>query len=89
MRIESCRVVLKVVGGWAQKKSRAGFDLVIVSEGGSKQVTAEVLFVSSPKRSPERAAIALHEELAITPIWRVNCQMVKSGQPTRVLIPVV
>jgi hypothetical protein len=41
------------------------------------------------KRSPERAAITLHEELAITPTWRANCQMVRSVQPTGVLIPMV
>jgi hypothetical protein len=64
-------------------------DLAIVSEGGSKQVAAEVFFVSSPKRSPERSVIALHEELAITPTWRANCQMVRSVQPTGVLISVV
>jgi hypothetical protein len=45
--------------------------------------------MSSPKRSPERTAITLHEELAITPTWRANCQMVRSGQPTGVLILVV
>jgi hypothetical protein len=45
--------------------------------------------VSSPKRSPERTAIALHEDIAIIPTWRANCQMVRSGQPTGVLIPVV
>jgi hypothetical protein len=56
MRIESCRVVLKVVGGWAQKKFLAyrlqnkGVDLAIGSEGGSKHVATEVFFVSSPKR---------------------------------------
>jgi hypothetical protein len=49
----------------------------------------EISFMSSPKRSPERGAIVLHEELAITPTWRANCQMVRSGQPTGVLIPVV
>jgi hypothetical protein len=43
----------------------------------------------SPKRSPERTAITLHEELVITPTWRANCQMVRSGQPTGVLILVV
>jgi hypothetical protein len=41
------------------------------------------------RSSPERIAIALHEELAITPTWRDNCPMVRSGQPTGVLIPVV
>jgi hypothetical protein len=30
-----------------------------------------------------------HEELAITPTWHANSQMVRSGQPTGVLIPVV
>jgi hypothetical protein len=42
-------------------------DLTIRSEGGSEHVTVGISFVSSPKRSPGRAAIALHEELAITP----------------------
>jgi hypothetical protein len=64
-------------------------DLAIRSEGVSEQVAAEISFVSSPKRSPERAAITLLEELAITPTWRANCQMVRSGQPTGVLIPVI
>jgi hypothetical protein len=64
-------------------------DLTIRSEVGSGQVAAGISFVSSPKRSPKRTAITLHEELAITPTWRVNCQMVRSGQPTGVLIPVV
>jgi hypothetical protein len=54
-------------------------DLMIRSEGGNEQVTVEIFFMSSPKRSPERTAIALHEELAITPTWRANCQMVRSG----------
>jgi hypothetical protein len=49
----------------------------------------EISFMSSSKRSLERGAIALHEELAITPTWGANCQMVRSGQPTGVLIPVV
>jgi hypothetical protein len=57
-------------------------DLVIRSKGGSEQVAAEISFVLLPKRSSERAAITLHEELAITPTWRANCQMVRSGQPT-------
>jgi hypothetical protein len=59
------------------------------SEGGGEQVAAEISFMSSPKRSPEQTAIMLHEELAIAPTWRANCQMVRSGQPTGVLIPVV
>jgi hypothetical protein len=46
--------------------------LTIRSESGGEQVAAEKFFVSSLKRSPERAAITLHEELAITPTWRVN-----------------
>jgi hypothetical protein len=46
--------------------------LAIRSESGGEQVAAEKFFVSSLKRSPERAAITLHEELAITPTWRVN-----------------
>jgi hypothetical protein len=62
---------------------------VIRSEGGSEQVAAEISFVSSPRRSPERTAITLHEELAIAPTWRANCQMVRSRQPTGVLIPSV
>jgi hypothetical protein len=64
-------------------------DLMIRSESGSEQVAAEIAFVSSLKRSPKRTAITLHEELAITPTWRINCQMVRSGQSTGVLIPVV
>jgi hypothetical protein len=56
-------------------------DLTIRSESGSEQVAAEISFVSSPKRSPERTAIALHEELAITPTWRANCQMVDLDNP--------
>jgi hypothetical protein len=40
-------------------------------------------------RAPERAVITLHEELAITPTWHANCQMVRSGLPTGVLIPVI
>jgi hypothetical protein len=64
-------------------------DLAIRSEGGSEQVVVVISFMSSPKRSPERTSITLHEELAITPTWRANCQMVRSGQPTGVLLPVV
>jgi hypothetical protein len=64
-------------------------DLAIRLEGGSEQVAAEISLVLSPKRSLERAAITLHEELAITPTWRANYQMVRSGQPMGVLIPVV
>jgi hypothetical protein len=47
-------------------------DLAIRSEGGGEQIAAKISFVSSPKRSPERAAIMLHEELVITPTWRAN-----------------
>jgi hypothetical protein len=54
-------------------------DLMIRSEGGNEQVTVEISFMSSPKRSPERTAITLHEELAITPTRCANCQMVRSG----------
>jgi hypothetical protein len=64
-------------------------DLSIRSEGSGKQVAMKISLVSSLKRSPERAAITLHEELVITPTWRANFQMVRSGQPTGVLIPVV
>jgi hypothetical protein len=64
-------------------------DLTITSESGSEQVATEISFVSPPKRSPERTAITLHEELATPPTWRANCQMLRSGQPTGVLIPVV
>jgi hypothetical protein len=64
-------------------------DLTIRSEGGSEQVAAEISFVSLPKMSPGRATITLREELAITPTWRANYQMVRSGHPTGVLIPVV
>jgi hypothetical protein len=64
-------------------------DLATRSEGGGDQVATEISFVPLRKRSPERTAITLHEELAITPTWRVNCHMVRSGQPTGVLIHVV
>jgi hypothetical protein len=64
-------------------------DVAITSEGSGEQIAAGVSFVSLPKRSPERAAITLHEELVITPTWRAKCQMVRSGQPTGVLMPVV
>jgi hypothetical protein len=64
-------------------------DLAIRSEGGNEQVAVEISFMLSPKRSPERTAITLHEELVITPTWRANCQMVRSRQPTGMLIPVV
>jgi hypothetical protein len=62
-------------------------DKVIV---GSGWVAAHHKSIVSPrKRSPEQAAITLHKELAISPTWRANCQMVRSEQPTGVLIPVV
>jgi hypothetical protein len=73
----------------ARRLQNENVDLAIGSEGGSKQVVAEVFFVSSPKRSSKRAAIVLHEELAITPTWHVNCQMVRSRQPTGVLVGLV
>jgi quinolinate synthase len=60
-------------------------DVAITSEGSGEQIAAGVSFVSLP----ERAAITLHEELVITPTWRAKCQMVRSGQPTGVLMPVV
>jgi hypothetical protein len=34
-------------------------------------------------------AIELHEEPRLPPTWCANCQMVRSGQPAGVLIPVV
>jgi hypothetical protein len=34
-------------------------------------------------------AIELHENFDLAPTWRASCQMVRSGQPTGVLIPVV
>jgi hypothetical protein len=88
---------LKVVGGWfargkkilARHPGKEDVDLAIRSDGGSEQVVAGISFVLSLKRSSGRTAITLHEELAITPTWRVNCEMVRSGQPTGVLIPVV
>jgi hypothetical protein len=86
---------LKGVGEWAQKRifwrhqQNEDVDLAISSEGGSKQVAVEISFMSLLKRSPERTAITLHEELAVTPTCRANCQMVRSEQPTGVLIPVV
>jgi hypothetical protein len=62
------------VGGWvaarnflARHPQNRNVDLAIRSEGSSEQVAAEISFVSSPKTSPERIAITLHEELAITP----------------------
>jgi hypothetical protein len=65
-------------------------DLAIRSEGGSEQIAVGISFVSSPKRSPGRAAIALHEELVMPPTCRAsNCQMVRSRQPTGVLIYMV
>jgi hypothetical protein len=57
-------------------------DLAIRSEGGSEKVAAKISFVSSSKTSPERFSIMLNEELAITPTWCANYQMVRSGQPT-------
>jgi hypothetical protein len=73
----------------ARHLQKEDVDLAISSEGGSKQVAVEISFMSLLKRSPERTAITLHEELAVTPTWRANCQMVRSEQPTGVLIPVV
>jgi hypothetical protein len=73
----------------ARRPQNENVDLTIRSEGGSVQVAAKISFVSSLKKSPERTAIALNEELAITPIWRANYQMVRSGHHTGVLIPVV
>jgi hypothetical protein len=64
-------------------------DLTIRSEGGGEQIAAKISFVPSHKKSPERTAITLHEELAITLTWRANCKMVRSRQLTGVLIPVV
>jgi hypothetical protein len=64
-------------------------DFVIRSEGGSEQVAAVISFMSSPKRSWGELPSHLHEELAITPTWRANCQMVRSGQSAGVLISVV
>jgi hypothetical protein len=43
----------------------------------------------SGKMMPLVEAIELHEEPRLAPTWRANCQMVRSGQPTGVLIPVV
>jgi hypothetical protein len=51
----------------ARRQQTKYVDLAIRWEGGSEQVTAEISFMSSPKRSPERTAITLHEELVITP----------------------
>jgi hypothetical protein len=88
------RRVVEWVGGGKKKilarhLRNEDADLAITSECGSEHVAAKISFVPSPKRSPERTAITLHEELAITSTWRANCQMVRSGQPTGVLIPVV
>jgi hypothetical protein len=57
-------------------------DLVIRSEGGSEQVAAEISFVSSPKMTLGRTAIALREELPITLTWHANCQRLRSEQST-------
>jgi hypothetical protein len=46
-------------------------------------------FVSSLRMVAEQTALALHKELQIIHTWRANCQMMRSGQPTGVLIPVV
>jgi hypothetical protein len=59
-------------------------DLTIRSEADREQIATEISFVSSRKRSPERAAITLHEELAIAHTWRVNsmwfiCSAGRSG----------
>jgi hypothetical protein len=43
----------------------------------------------SGKMTPLVEAIELHEEPQLPPTWRANYQMVRSGQPTGVLIPVV
>jgi hypothetical protein len=48
----------------ARRLQNEDVDLAIRSEGGSEHVAAEISFMSSPKRSPERTAITLHEELA-------------------------
>jgi hypothetical protein len=59
------------------------------SEGSGEQVAAKISFLSWTNRSPERTDITLHGELAITPTRCANCHMMRSGQPTGVLIPVV
>jgi hypothetical protein len=43
----------------------------------------------SGKMAPLVEAIELHEEPRLPHTWCANCQMVRSGQPTGVLIPVV
>jgi hypothetical protein len=43
----------------------------------------------SGKMTPLVEATELHEEPRLPPTWRANCQMVRSGQPTGVLIPMV
>jgi hypothetical protein len=48
----------------ARRLRNEDVDLVIRSEGGKEEVATEISFVSSPKKSPGQAAIALHEELA-------------------------
>jgi hypothetical protein len=62
------------IGGWAGATKFLAchlqseyVDLAIRSEGGNEQITAEISFMLSPKGSPERTAITLHEELMITP----------------------
>jgi hypothetical protein len=79
----------------ARRPENEDVDLAIRSEGGGEQVAAEISFAAENplchrgRGRAERAAITLHEELPIAPTWRANCQMVRSGQATGVLIPVV
>jgi hypothetical protein len=75
------------VAGVRNSRRRRRRDPAILDEGcgrlvAHKKFLARQKSVVSPwKRSPGRAAITLDEELPITPTWRANCQMVRSGQP--------
>jgi hypothetical protein len=50
---------------------------------------ARKLTMLSGKMTPLVEAIELHEEPWFAPTWCANSQMVRSGQSTGVLIPVV
>jgi hypothetical protein len=50
---------------------------------------ARMSAILSGKMMPLVEAIELHENFDSAPTWRASCQMVRSGQPTGVLIPVV
>jgi hypothetical protein len=60
-RPEPCAVTTDESSSWP------ACHLAVRSESGDEHVAAKISIVSSLKRSPERAAITLHEELAIYP----------------------